>query len=185
MSLTNAVLTKIETTNVNAEDIDMTKNIRLLRQIFGRTRRDISPLAFSVAVVEHLMYREECATEDIKVMKDVYPVVAQEFGKSLNSTAANIERLTRKCWEKMVTENTVALYLGKTITERPATKQMLCCLATLSRTGNTYFSDSVDSERAEAEKIVEKLLADGMSANELLEKLKSIQRGGKSSEPET
>ena len=184
MSLTNAVLTKIETTNVNAEDIDMTKNIRLLRQIFGRTR-DISPLAFSVAVVEHLMYREECATEDIKVMKDVYPVVAQEFGKSLNSAAANIERLTRKCWEKMVAENTVALYLGKTITERPATKQMLCCLATLSRTGNTYFSDSVDSERAEAEKIVEKLLADGMSANELLEKLKFMQRGAKSSEPET
>lgn len=60
MSLTNAVLTKIEITNLNAEDINMTKNIQLLRLIFGRIRRNIRLLAFSVAVVEHLMYSEGC-----------------------------------------------------------------------------------------------------------------------------
>lgn len=174
MGLTKAGLTKIETINVNLADIDITKNIRLLRQIFGRTRKDIRPLAFAVAVVEYLMYVGECATEDIKVMKDVYPVTARQFGKSLNATAANIERLTRKCWEKMVTENTVELYLGKPITEQLETKQMLCCLATFFHTGCTYFSDPTDSVRAEAERIVEKLLTDGMSANELLEKLKQL-----------
>lgn len=167
-------LTKIETINVNSVDIDITKNIRLLRQIFGRTRRDIRPLAFSVAVVEYLMYGGECATEAIKVMKNVYPVTARQFGKSLNAMAANIERLAQKCWEKMVTENTVELYLGKAITERLETKQMLCCLATLSHTGHTYFSDPTNSVRTEAERIVEKLLTDGMSVNELLEKLKQL-----------
>ena len=179
MGLTKVGLTKIETINVNSADIDITKNIRLLRQIFGRTRRDIRPLAFSVAVVEYLMYGGECATEDIKVMKDVYPVTARQFGKSLNATAANIERLAQKYWEKMVTENTVTentveLYLGKAIKERLETKQMLCCLATLSHTGHTYFSDPTNSVRTEAERIVEKLLTDGMSVNELLEKLKQL-----------
>ena len=62
---------------------------------------------------------------------------------------------------------------------------MLCCLATLTHTECTCFPNPKDSVRAEAERIVEKLLVGGMSANELLEKLKSIQSGGESSEPET
>lgn len=185
MSLTNVALGKIEMVSIDVSNIDMTKAIQLLRHIFGPRRPDISPLAFSIAVMEVLIYKEGCSTEDIKVMKDVYPITARQFGKSLDTTAVNIERLARQCWEKMVRQNTVAFYFGKPIAQRPTTKQMLCCLATFSRTGNTYFSDSVDSERAEAERIVEKLLAGGMSANELLEKLKSIQRGGESSEPET
>lgn len=174
MSLTNVALGKIETVSIDASNIDMTKAIQLLRRIFGPRRPDISPLAFSIAVVEELMYKEGCDIEDIKIMKDVYPVTARRFGKSLDTAAANIERLTRQCWKKMVTENTVAFYFGKPITERPATIQMLCCLAALTHTGYTYFSDPTDSVRAEAERIVEKLLTDGMSTNELLEKLKQL-----------
>lgn len=185
MSLTNVALGKIEMVSIDVSNIDMTKAIRLLRHIFGPRRPDISPLAFSVAVVENLMYKEGCDIEDIKVMKDIYPIIARQFGKSLNSTAANIERLTRQCWEKMAMQNTAAFYFGKPITQKPTTKQMLCCLATFTHTEYTYFSDPTDSVRAEAERIVEKLLAGGMSENELLEKLKFIQRGGASSEPET
>ena len=174
MSLTNVALGKIEMVSIDVSNIDMTKAIRLLRHIFGPRRPDISPLAFSIAVVECLMYKEGCDIEDIKVMKDVYPITARQFGKSLDTTAVNIERLARQCWEKMVTQNTVAFYFGKPIAQISTTRQMLCCLATLTHTECTCFSAPTDSARAEAERIVEKLLADGMSSNELLEKLKSI-----------
>lgn len=174
MSLTNVALGKIEMVSIDASNIDMTKAIRLLRHIFGPRRPDISPLAFSIAVVECLMYKEGCDIEDIKVMKDVYPITAREFGKSLDTTASNIERLVRQCWEKMVTKNTVDFYFGKPIEQKPTTNQMLCCLATFTHKEYTYFSDPTDSVRAEAERIVEKLLAGGMSANELLEKLKQL-----------
>lgn len=178
MSLTKLVLGKVETVSIDASNIDMTKAIRLLRAIFGPRRPDISPLAFSIAVMEVLIYKEGCTIEDIKVMKDVYPVIAKQFGKSLNTAATNIERLTRQCWEKMVAENTVALYLGKLITERPATTQLLCYLAVFSHTGCAYFSENDPedeaSKRNEAVRIVENLLISGMSENELLEKLKQL-----------
>lgn len=58
--MTNAVLTKIEITKLNAEDINMTKKYPIVKLIFGRIRRNIRLLAFSVAVVEHLMYSEGC-----------------------------------------------------------------------------------------------------------------------------
>lgn len=37
------------------------------------------------------MYKEACPTDDIKVIKDVYPIMARQFGKSLNTVAINIE----------------------------------------------------------------------------------------------
>ena len=103
---------------------------------------DICLLAFAMTVVEKLMYENGCTIDDIKVMKDVYPIAVKQFGKSLNTTATNIERLARRCWDNMIAKSTVIFYLGRPITQRPTTKQLLCYLAVFSHTGCTYFSEN-------------------------------------------
>lgn len=142
MSIAKLVVSEVRTVNIDVGNIDAATNIRLMKDIFGRTRMDICPLAFAVTVVEKLMY-ENCSTiDDIKVMRDVYPIVVKQFGKSLNTTATNIERLARRCWDKMIANSTVLFYLGRHITRRPTTKQLLCYLAVFSHTGCTYFSEN-------------------------------------------
>ena len=126
MSIAKLVVSEVRTANIDVGNIDAATNIRLMKDIFGRTRMDICPLAFAVTVVEKLMY-ENCSTiDDIKVMKDVYPIVVKQFGKSLNTTATNIERLARRCWDRMIANCTVLFYLGcLKVLESPAW-QALC-----------------------------------------------------------
>lgn len=159
MSIEKLVVSEVRTANIDVKNIDEATNIRLIKDIFDQTRMDICPLAFAVTVVEKLMY-ENCSTiDDIKVMKDVYPIVVKRFGKSLNTTATNIERLARRCWDKMVANSTVLLYLGRHITQRPTAKQLLCYLAVFSHTGCTYFSennlgnDAIKRNKAERRKM--------------------------------
>ena len=153
MSIAKLVVSEVRTANIDVENIDMTKNVWLLRCIFGRTRMDICPLAFAMTVVEKLMYENGCTIDDIKVMKDVYPMVVKQFGKSLNTTAANIERLARRCWDNMITKSTVMFYLGCPITQRLTTKQLLCYLAVFSHTGCTYFSENSMENEARKSKM--------------------------------
>lgn len=126
MSIAKLVVSEVRTANIDVENIDMTKNVRLLRHILGRTRMDICPLAFAMTVVEKLMYENGCTIDDIKVMKDVYPIAVKQFGKSLNTTAANIERLARRCWDNMIAKAPLYFIWGVLLLKDQ--QQNSCCV---------------------------------------------------------
>lgn len=99
----------------------MTKSESLIRSIIGPVKMDVRPLAFSVEVMEKLLFSENRAVDEVHVTKHIYPEVAKKFTKTDGAAARQVERAANYCWDNMNPDQKKK-YIGRLIIDirRPA-----------------------------------------------------------------
>lgn len=113
----------------------MTKTETVIRSILGAARADIRPLAYSVDIAIHLMFFERIPMDDIHVTDDIYPkaakLVKNRRGRpsTPKTVSRRIERLANLCWDTLVARNLVLEYLGATLEDIRAPRDMIFYLA--------------------------------------------------------
>ena len=90
----------------------MTKSESLIRSIIGPVKMDVRPLAFSVEVMEKLLFSEN---------KHIYPEVAKKFTRTDGAAERQVERAANYCWDNMNPDQKKK-YIGRLIIDirRPA-----------------------------------------------------------------
>lgn len=106
----------------------MTKHNYLIFQILGPSRRHTGVLACAVKAAEHLMFSRRIALDDIRITKDIYPLVAMYTGKSEQAVARQVERLANYCWEQMDYQQKLR-YIGKDLKDIRAPRELVFYLA--------------------------------------------------------
>lgn len=76
----------------------MTQTEALLRALLGPVREDVRPLAAVVDCVAELLFECGVPLDDVRITKNVYPVVAARLGKPVTAIARSVERLSARCW---------------------------------------------------------------------------------------
>ena len=113
----------------------MTKAEATIRLILGTSGGNIRPLACAVDIAADLMFHQRIAMDDIRVTDDIYPKAANlmkdRSGKSYSpkTIARRIERQANLCWDILVERKLVKEYIGASIKEIRAPKDVIFYLA--------------------------------------------------------
>lgn len=113
----------------------MTNTEAVIRSILGAARPDIRPLAYAVDSAMNLMFVQKIPMDDIYVTDDIYPDVAKlvknRRGKpsSPETVSRRIERLANLCWDTLVARDLVLEYLGASLENIRAPRDMIFYLA--------------------------------------------------------
>ena len=103
------------------------------------TRSNIRPLSTAMDVVGKLLFECGYSMNDILVTKDVYPETAKRMGKKTGAVSKSIERLSRICWDAMVEQDLVTLFVGRSQKYAPSPRDLLVYLAVYARIGRSFF----------------------------------------------
>ncbi len=103
------------------------------------TRSNICSLSTAMDVVGELLFECGYSMNDILVTKDVYPETAKRLGKKTGAISKSIERLSRICWDAMVEQDLVTLFIGRTQKYAPSPRDLLVYLAVYAHTGRSFF----------------------------------------------
>lgn len=113
----------------------MTKTESTIRFLFGASRKDIRPLVHAVDITIKLMFSQGIPMDDIRVTHAVYPQVAKRLktrsgaSPSAKTTARRIQRLANACWDALVERNLVKEFLGTSLRDIQAPRDLLFYLA--------------------------------------------------------
>ncbi|MCD7807449.1 MAG: hypothetical protein LUH19_08960 [Lachnospiraceae bacterium] len=104
----------------------------VIREIIGPGRGDTVALCCAVEITEQLLFEEKKYSymSDIRVTRDIYTIAARRLGRTIKSTARQIQRTSERCWYSM--DNALRLrYIGKTCFPEgaPSTRDMIFYLA--------------------------------------------------------
>lgn len=116
----------------------MTKTESTIRFLFGASRKDIRPLVHAVDITIKLMFSQGIPMDDIRVTHAVYPQVAKRLktrsgaSPSAKTTARRIQRLANACWDALVERNLVKEFLGTSLRDLQAPRDLLFYLAAFS-----------------------------------------------------
>lgn len=119
----------------------MTKTESTIRFLFGASRKDIRPLVHAVDITIKLMFSQGIPMDDIRVTHAVYPQVAKRLktrsgaSPSAKTTARRIQRLANACWDALVERNLVKEFLGTSLRDLQAPRDLLFYLAAFSHLG--------------------------------------------------
>ena len=80
------------------------KTERLLYSVVGSTSTNALPFVCAVDTVYDLLFVRKIPCGNIRVTKDVYPVVAQQLGKSTAAVTRRISYFGNLCWDMAVRE---------------------------------------------------------------------------------
>lgn len=116
----------------------MTKTESIIRSILGPIGTDIRPLAYAVDLTSDLIFNQKIPIDELRVTKDIYPVVAVRLGKSSGAVAKKIERLANLCWDAGDADILLKI-IGKKIYDIRAPRDMLFYLAYYSHLGVSFF----------------------------------------------
>jgi len=116
------------------------KTERLLYSIVGSTSTNALPFACAVDMVCDLLFTEKLSRGNIRVTKDVYPVVAERLGKSTAAVTRRISYFGNLCWDMAVKENRVVELYGRPLCEAPSTADLLVYFAVLLHYGTPFFT---------------------------------------------
>ena len=123
----------------------MTKTESTIRFLFGASRKDIRPLVHAVDITIKLMFSQGIPMDDIRVTHAVYPQVAKRLktrsgaSPSAKTTARRIQRLANACWDALVERNLVKEFLGTSLRDLQAPRDLLFYLAAFSHLGIPFF----------------------------------------------
>ena len=123
----------------------MTKTESTIRFLFGASRKDIRPLVHAVDITIKLMFSQGIPMDDIRVTHAVYPQVAKRLktrsgaSPSATTTARRIQRLANACWDALVERNLVKEFLGTSLRDLQAPRDLLFYLAAFSHLGIPFF----------------------------------------------
>lgn len=111
------------------EILGVSKTEALIRSILGPARRDIRPLVYAVECTLELLVDQGVVMDEILVTKDVYIDVARRLGKSICAVTRGVQRLSRDCWNAMVSRDLVMAYVGAPLSEVHGPAELLFYLA--------------------------------------------------------
>ena len=111
----------------------MTKSELLLRSILGPV------LAYAVDIAGELLFVRRIPMDDIRVTKDVYPWVAQQINRTPGAVSRRVERLANLCWDTLVERNLVLDYIGASIRDIKAPRDLILYLAFYIQFGKPFF----------------------------------------------
>ena len=77
----------------------MTKSEALIYSLQLTNGGNIRPLALAVEYTRELLFIRQVPMDELRLSRDVYPLVACTLGKSVKTIARSIERRTRDCWD--------------------------------------------------------------------------------------
>lgn len=106
--------------------------------IIGHTRSDIRPLAYSIAAAADLLFIHNIPWDEIRITKDIYPIVAKRLGKSTSATARSVERLVNRCWDQMTPQQKLQ-YIGRNLEDITSTTDFIVYLAYYLQYDSSYF----------------------------------------------
>ena len=101
----------------------------VIRFLIGPNGCDIRPIVACVYRVGHLLFEENTPWSAIRLYRDVYEPVGEQFGKLPATVARHVERLSRLCWDKLVELELVEVLIGRPISTPSYPGEMLCYLA--------------------------------------------------------
>ena len=124
----------------------MTRTEDVIRSILGPCRSGIRPLVLAVDRAIELMYDQGLDREDIKLARDIYPIVAERKalrpgGRQIKPESAGkaVQRLCNLCWDMLVRRGLVEKYIGDVIPDIGSASDMVFYLAHYVRTGKAFF----------------------------------------------
>lgn len=106
----------------------MKKTESVIYSLIGPGRGNIRPLACAVEIAADLLFNQNIPIDDIQVMNQIYPLVAEELGKSKASVTRSIERMANLCWERAAPERLEEI-IGKHLKDIHAPRDMIFYLA--------------------------------------------------------
>ena len=118
--------------------MDLTQAECLIHTILGPTHRKIRPFAACIDRVEELLFVQKVHMEDIRFMRDVYPVVAERMHQNCSSLTRLVERLANDCWRQMRRKNLVETYIGSNPLDPPYPAELTCYLACYLHLGRPF-----------------------------------------------
>ena len=92
-----------------------------------------------------MMFSQGIPMDDIRVTHAVYPQVAKRLktrsgaSPSAKTTARRIQRLANACWDALVERNLVKEFLGTSLRDLQAPRDLLFYLAAFSHLGIPFF----------------------------------------------
>lgn len=116
----------------------MTKTEAIIRSILGPIGTDIRPLACAVDITAELIFKKKIPIDEVRVTKDIYPIVAKQLGKSASSISKKIERLSNLCWDAGDVE-VLQKIIGKRLYDIRAPRDMLFYLAYYTYLDMSFF----------------------------------------------
>lgn len=116
----------------------MTKTEAIIRSILGPVRLDIRPLAQAVDLASELLFIQKIAMDDIRVTKDIYPVVAKQLKKKTGAVSRKVERLANLCWDSLTPERKKEI-IGEQRHDIRTPSEMVFYLAFYAHFGKPFF----------------------------------------------
>lgn len=116
----------------------MTKTEAIIRSILGPVRLDIRPLAQAVDLAIDILFVQKIAMDDIRVTKDIYPVVAKQLKKKPGAVSRKIERLANLCWDALSPDRKKEI-IGEQRHDIRAPSEMIFYLAFYAHFGKPFF----------------------------------------------
>lgn len=104
---------------------------KLILSIVGVIRSDIRPMAYCLDVIVDLLFVRNLSKGDIRITKDVYPVVANMLNKSTSAVSRSVQRLVNMCWDAANRQNRMMDLFGRNLCDIPSTGDILFYLAFL------------------------------------------------------
>ena len=118
----------------------MTKTEAIIRSILGPVRLDIRPLAHAVDLAIDILFTQKIAMDDIRVTKDIYPVVAKQLKKKTGAVSRKVERLANLCWDVLTQDQDRKIeIIGNQRHEIRAPSEMIFYLAFYAHFGKPFF----------------------------------------------
>ena len=112
----------------------MTKTESTIRFLFGASRKDIRPLVHAVDITIKLMFSQGIPMDDIRVTHAVYPQVAKRL-----KTRSGASPSAKTCWDSLEERNLVKEFLGTSLRDIQAPRDLLFYLAAFSHLGIPFF----------------------------------------------
>lgn len=141
----DSIFSSIIKPSFNEKVVLYDKNRVYNRFLFGASRKDIRPLVHAVDITIKLMFSQGIPMDDIRVTHAVYPQVAKRLktrsgaSPSAKTTARRIQRLANACWDALVERNLVKEFLGTSLRDLQAPRDLLFYLAAFSHLGIPFF----------------------------------------------
>ena len=110
----------------------------IIRDILGPIRPDTRPLSYSIDIVIDMLFVQNTSIDNIRITKDVYPLVARKLRKSTNAVSRSAERLANRIWGALDTEQ-ILKYIGRPLYDISSPCDIIFYLAYYTYHGKPYY----------------------------------------------
>ena len=119
----------------------------LVSSLLGPSGRSARLLAAAVEVAIELLFVQKIPISDVRVSKQIYPVVGKRFRLSAASAGRAVERAANRCWDKGDPE-LLEKIIGRKLTDIGAPRDMIFYLACYAHLEQPFYSAILSCSRS-------------------------------------